>query len=170
MQAQGAGFSPRILLKMLTAVSFQSMKVSSLKIFGAGLSDALLLWCDCSLFDFVKRVKGELCAALHQSVVKFACRLLRSDFDFRLGDDVAGVNLLVEEEGGYAGAGFSVHNGPMDGGGAAVIWEEGGVERAEAGHGIDHFGQHSEGDHHEDVGVDGAQLCEELLRFEFFGL
>ena len=132
----------------------------------------LRLRCDGTFFYLVKRVEGELRAALHQSVVKFACRLLRSDFDFCLCDDVAGVNLMVEEEGGYASAGFSVHNGPMDGSGAAVIGEKGGVnvERAEAGHGINHFGQHPEGDHHEDVGVDCAQLFDELLRFELFRL
>ena len=44
------------------------------------------------------------------------------------------------------------------------------VEGATGGHGPDDFGEHAEGDDHEEVGVECAELCQELGIAELLGL
>ena len=89
-----------------------------------------------------------------------------------LFDHVAGVDLVLEEEGRDAGLGFAVHYGPVDGRGAAVLGQQTAVEveRPEPRHGPDSLWEHSERYHNEEVGVDIPQLVNEFRAFQFFGL
>ena len=83
-------------------------------------------------------------------------------------DDASGVDVVIDHEGGHARDPLAVDDGPVDGGRAAVLWQQGGVEveRPELGHRPDFLGQHPEGDDHEEVGLPGAQGLEELGIFQ----
>ena len=79
---------------------------------------------------------------------------------------------MVEEEGGDAGLGVAVDDGPVDGRCAAVLRQEGGVEveGAEAGHGPHGFGEHSESHDNLEVGLEGTELVEKFGGLQLLGL
>ena len=62
--------------------------------------------------------------------MKFACGLIGADADAFAHDDGAFVDFLVQEKGGQSSDALAVDDGVVDGGGAAVLGQEGGVEGA----------------------------------------
>lgn len=128
--------------------------------------DELVLWNsgECTRDDVVDGAEGEVGAEHHETVVHIAHVVSRQNLDTFLCNDVAGVNLMFQEEGGHAGLGVAVDDGPVDWGGAAVAGQEGGVEVEcpEPGHSPDHFGEHTEGYHYEEVGVERPELTDKL--------
>ena len=89
-----------------------------------------------------------------------------------LMDYIAGIYLVFEEEGGYARLLIAVDYGPVYGGGTAVLWQKGGVkvEGSQRGHVPDHLGQHAEGHHYLEVGLEGSELFYEKRILQSFGL
>ena len=73
-------------------------------------------------------------------------------------DDAAGINLMVYHEGGDTGDVLSIDHSPVDGGGAAVLGQQGGVqvEAALPGHAPDGFRQHAEAYNHKQVCLPGG--------------
>lgn len=122
--------------------------------------------------DFFHGAEDEGGADFHHAVVDGSGVVLGVDGDAFLENDASGVDVVVEEEGGDAGFGVAVDYGPIDGGCATVLGQEGGmeVEGAHRGHGPDDFGQHAEGDDYLEVGPEGLELLEEGFVAQAFGL
>ena len=78
-------------------------------------------------------------------------------------ENAAGVYLLVDHEGGDAGLPLAVYDGPVDGRGAAVLRQDGGVqvEGAKARHAPHFLRQHAEG-HHDANGPNGVKAFAKL--------
>ena len=104
----------------------------------------------------------------HQAVVYRLDVVGAANLDGALLDDVARVNLVLEEESGDARGGVAVHHRPVDGCGAAVFGQQRGmqVERAQGRHLPHHLGQHPEGDDDEKVGIQRAQCGDKILILE----
>ena len=87
-------------------------------------------------------------------------------------DNAAGVDVLVDHERGDAGDVFTIDDGPVDGSGAAVLGQQGGVEveRAKLRHGPDGLRQHPEADNHKQVGLPGGKVRKELRILQLFRL
>ncbi len=85
---------------------------------------------------------------------------------------IAGIYLVLEKEGGYAGLLIAVDYGPVYGSGTTVLGQKGGVqvEGPKRGHAPDYLGQHAEGYHYLEVGLESAELLYEERIFELFGL
>ena len=92
--------------------------------------------------------------------------------DAYLLDDLARINLMLQEEGGDTCFCFTVDDGPVDGGSSTILGQEGGVqvEGAQTGHVPHHFGQHAESHHNLQVGLPGAQGVQKLLVFQLLRL
>ena len=122
--------------------------------------------------DEVDGVGAELGAELHESVVDVLYVGIVGDGELALGDDATGVDVVVEEEGGDAGAGLAVDDCPVDRRCAAIVGEQGcvDVECAEARHCPHYFGEHAERDNDLEVGIVAAQLLEEVLVLHLQGL
>ena len=120
----------------------------------------------------VDGVGAERCAKLHKSVVYILHIGVVGDGELALRDDTTGVDVVVEEECGYAGAGLAVDYSPVDWRCATIVGQQGGVnvERAEARHSPHHLGQHAERNNHLQVGVVATQLLKKLLVFHLHGL
>ena len=99
-------------------------------------------------------------------------RLVRADAVLFAQDDAARVDVLVDHEGRHAGHGLPVDHRPVDGRGAAVLRQQGGVEvdGAELRHGPHLLGQHAEGYDDEEVGLPGLQLLQESGILQLEGL
>ena len=104
--------------------------------------------------------------------MQLAGRLVGPDAALLAQDDPAGVDVLVDHEGGHAREFLAVDDGPVDGGGAAVLRQQRGVEveGAQAGHAPDLLGQHAEGHDHEEVGLPGGEGLQEGGILELEGL
>lgn len=117
-------------------------------------------------------VERDVGAEHHEAVVHAACVFVRPDVDALLAQHVAGVDGLLEEEGGDACLGVAVHDSAVDGRGSAVARQERcvEVEGAEFGHAPHYFGEHSEGYDNEQVGAQSAQFFHEFGGFKPLGL
>ena len=96
----------------------------------------------------------------------------REDGNSGLMDDIAGVYLMLEEEGGYSGLLVSVYDGPVDGGGTAVLWEQGAVEieGAQAWHVPYCLREHAEGYYNLEVSMESTEGFKEGGVFQLFRL
>ena len=72
----------------------------------------------------VDSFEDEVGSEHHEFVVDYACIVVRGNGDFFLHDDVAGVDFVLEEEGGDACFGFAIDDCPIDWGCSAILWEE----------------------------------------------
>ena len=122
--------------------------------------------------NILDSTENELAAHEHEAVVEVA-RIVVGTYGYALlVDDSARVYLVVKEEGGHAALGIAMDDGPVDGRGTAVLRQERGmeVERAQTRHGPNDLGQHAEGYHDLQVGLQGAQFLEESRVFQLLGL
>ena len=89
-----------------------------------------------------------------------------------LKNQVAGVNLVPQEEGGNPGFGIAVHQGPVDGGRAPVLRQQRSmnVYRAQTWHVPYGLGQHAEGYYHLQISGVAFQLGLKLGRLQIGGL
>ena len=87
-------------------------------------------------------------------------------------NDATGVDFVVEQEGGDASFGVSINNGPVDGGGTAILREQRGVEIESAvrGHIPNDFGKHAEGHDNLEVGTVAAQGVQKIGILQLFRL
>ena len=108
----------------------------------------------------------------HQLVVQVSGRIRRLDVALGTKDDAAGIYLVVYHEGSDTGDVLSVDHGPVDGGGAAVLRQQGGVqvEGAQPGHRPHYLRKHPEAHYHKQIGLEGGQILQELLVLEFLRL
>ena len=122
--------------------------------------------------DFLNGAYNKVGAHFHHAVVDGAGIVLGQNGDALLQDDAACVNVVVQEEGGHAGFLVPVDDSPVDGGGTAVLRQQGGmeVEGAQWRHGPYHLGQHAECHHNLQVGIERLELLEEVLVAQTFGL
>ena len=104
------------------------------------------------------------CAHFHELVMDVACCVGVLDAAFLTEDDSSGIDVVVNHEGRDSGNLLPVDDRPVDGGGAAVLWQQGSVEveGAELWHGPDLLRKHPEGHDDEDIGLPGAQCFQEL--------
>ena len=111
-------------------------------------------------------------AQLHQPVVHRARIVRIGNRHALLTDDLARVYLVLQEKSSDTGLCIAVDDGPVDRRRTAVLGQKGGVqvERAQAGHGPHHLGQHPEGNDHLQVGPPGAELREEGFVLQLLGL
>ena len=91
---------------------------------------------------------------------------------FGAQDDTAGIDSFVNHKGGHARDVLSVDHRPVDGGGAAVLRQQGGVqvERPQFGHTPHYLRQHPEAHYHKEIGLPGGQIFQEIFVLEFFRL
>ena len=117
--------------------------------------------------------RGDQCGAgRHQLVVERADVVFRQDRHPDLSDDAALVDLVVQEKRGDACLGLAVDDRPVDRRRPAVLGQQRRmeVEGSQPGHGPDHLGKHSEGDHDAQVGPQRLHRPDELRVFQLFGL
>jgi len=115
---------------------------------------------------------GNVGTKVHESVIDiFHIGVVGNGKGF-LQDDAAGVDVVVEKEGGHAGLGLAVDDGPVDGCRTPVLRQQRGVdvERAIPRHAPHHLGQHAECHHHLNVGLVSCQLRHKLGVFHLLGL
>ena len=126
----------------------------------------------CSRYDVIKCLDGKTGSQFHQFVMHGSGVVIGQDGNTFLMDYIAGIYLVLEEECGYAGLPVSVYDGPVDGGGTTVLGQKGGVqvEGAQRGHAPDHLGQHTEGHHDLEIGLEGTELLYEQRVLQLFGL
>ena len=122
--------------------------------------------------DAVEGTHHEVATHEGQSVVEAAGVVVGADGGLGLEEYLAFVYLVVEEEGGDAGAWLALDDGPVDGCGAAEARQERGVEVEGAArrHGPYRLGEHAESHYDEAVGLDGAQGVDEGGVAQLFGL
>jgi hypothetical protein len=98
--------------------------------------------------------------------------VIGQDRNTLLVDYIAGVNLMLEEKGGYASLLVTVYDGPVDGGGSAVLREQGTVEieGAQAWHVPYYFREHTEGYYYLEIGLKGGKGFKEGRIFQLFRL
>lgn len=122
--------------------------------------------------DVLHRLGHQVGTQHHQPVVHVLHIVIGPDGHPLLLYHLAGVYLVVQEEGGDARLAVSVDDGPVDGGGSAVLRQQGGVqiECSQARHGPHRLGQHAEGHHYLQVGPQAAQLGQEGFVLQTFGL
>ena len=137
-------------------------------------SEQLILW-DGSHRAIDTRLYGvehHVGAQQHQAVMHRLYIVGAGDWHPALLDDVARVNLVLQEESGHTRLSITVHHRPVDGRGTTILGQQRSVqvEGAQRRHGPHHLRQHSEGYHDVQVGPDGAQLVHKLLVLEVHGL
>src|ERR1700758_199008 len=104
---------------------------------------------------------------------QFGSSLVWADLHFALKKNVTRVHSRVNAHGGKAGARLAVHDGPADGGSAAIFWKQGSVEVDPTARGNREKPRRDDlavSDDHDDI---GSELFQELLHFgsaNFFGL
>ena len=82
----------------------------------------------CAGGDTLDPVCDLLGCELGEAGVEFAVGFVGADRGSDNVDDIAGVHAFIHLHQGNAGFGFSVHDGPLDRGGAAVFGEDATVE------------------------------------------
>ena len=99
---------------------------------------------------------------LHEAAVEAARIIAGMDGFFLLEDDIARVDLVLEEESRGPRHRLTIHDRPVDGRGPAVLGQEGGVQvkSTDLRHVPDHYGQHAKGNDHLQVGLVAAQLLD----------
>ena len=92
--------------------------------------------------------------------------------DRHAADNAAGVDVVVEKKCRDACFRVAVDHSPVDGRGAAILRQKGGVEveRTEARAVPHDFGQHSECHHDLQIGLQGVEGGEKGFIFQFLGL
>ena len=102
----------------------------------------------------IESLQANLGAETHQSVVDILHVGIVGNGEVLLQNDAACVDIVVEEERCHARLRLTIDDGPVDGGGTAVLRQQGGmdIERAVLGHRPDYLGQHAESDDHLQVG------------------
>ena len=106
----------------------------------------------------------ELGSHLHKAVVHIARSLLGTDAAVCTQDDSAGIDILIDHEGGNAGMALAVDYRPVDRGSSTILRQKGGVqiEGAEFRHAPDLLGEHAEGNYHKEIGLPGCESLEEF--------
>ena len=134
----------------------------------AALDAELHVVLDNALYGF----HNQACSKCHKLVMEGPCCVCGLYTALGPQNDTSGVDVLVYHERGDAGDVLTVDNGPVDGGGATVLRQQGGVEveRAKLRHGPDGLRQHAEAHHYKQIGLPGGKVRKELRVLELFRL
>ena len=138
----------------------------------AGRDGILGDWLYAVVQDILQGLDGEVGAQSHKLVMHGAGIVGGQDWYALTIDYVAGVYLMLEEEGGHACFLVAVYDCPVDRSGTAVLRQEGAVqvEGSQARHVPYHLGEHSEGHYYLKIGLEGSELLDEEGVFQLFGL
>ena len=127
---------------------------------------------DILLDDTLDGLHHQVGTQRHQAVVHVTRGIGIGNAAFLAEDDTARVNVFVDHEGRHTRHLLPVDDRPVDGGGTAILRQEGGmqVESAQRRHGPDHIGQHPEAHDDKQVGLERLQGFEEGRVTQLLGL
>src|SRR5450759_3729901 len=104
--------------------------------------------------------------------MQFTCEGTVSQWQTGLFENIPGIDVFLNKEGGYTGLRFSINQNPVDRRGSPVLGKQGSVkiDGPQAGHPPNYFRKHSERYHHKQFSVQCLEVFNEIVFPEAVGL